>query len=151
MKINKKSLIINILIPLAVGGIAALLTRDSMMLYANVRKPPLSPPAIVFPIVWTILYVLMGISAYIVMEKGGCDSTLYSLQLFVNFLWPIFFFGFEAYLFAFVLLLVLIGLVVGMIVTFYRCDKLAGYLKIPYLVWLLFAGYLNLGVYLLNM
>ena len=150
MKINKKSLIINILIPLAVGGIAALLTRDSMMLYGSMQKPPLSPPAIVFPIVWTILYALMGISAYIVMEKGGCDSTLYSLQLFVNFLWPIVFFGFQAYLFAFALLLVLIGLVVGMIVTFYRCDKLAGYLQIPYLIWLLFAAYLNIGVYLLN-
>ncbi len=150
MKINKKSLIINILIPLAVGGVAALLTRNSMMLYENVKKPPLSPPAAVFPIVWTILYILMGISAYIVMEKGGCDSTLYSLQLFVNFLWPIFFFSFEAYLFAFVLLLVLIGLVAGMIRTFYKCDKLAGYLQIPYMIWLLFAAYLNLAVYLLN-
>jgi tryptophan-rich sensory protein len=150
MKINKKSLIINILIPLVVGGVAALLTRDSMTLYANVQKPPFSPPSLVFPIVWTILYILMGISAYRVMEKGGCDSTFYSLQLFVNFLWPVFFFSFEAYLFAFVLLLVLIALVVGMIMAFYKCDKWAGYLQIPYLLWLLFAGYLNLGVYLLN-
>lgn len=152
--INRKSLIINIAIPLAVGGISALITNDAFKDYENVIKPPLSPPSWLFPIIWTILYILMGISTYLIYEK---DKTLnktsliiYSIQLSLNFIWPIFFFGFRSYLFSFILLSAIIVLVSGMIVLFYKENKIAALIQLPYLVWLLFAGYLNLSVYLLN-
>lgn len=152
--INRKSLIINLAIPLAVGGISALITNDAFKDYENVIKPPLAPPSWLFPIIWTILYILMGISTYLIYEK---DKTLnktsliiYSIQLSLNFIWPIFFFGFRSYLFSFILLSAIIVLVSGMIVLFYKENKIAALIQLPYLVWLLFAGYLNLSVYLLN-
>lgn len=152
--INKKSLIVNLAIPLAVGGISALITGGGFKDYSGVAKPVLSPPAILFPIVWTLLYILMGISAYIVWErdttKARLPITLYAIQLFLNFMWPIFFFSFKAYLFSFVWLLILWAFVIAMIVSFYKFNKLAGLLQIPYLLWLTFAAYLNLGVFLLN-
>ena len=150
-----KPYIISIAIALAVGGLSAFLTRGNMDLYATINTPALSPPAILFPIVWTILYILMGISAAAIFEKkdthdvSGALKT-YALQLAVNFFWSIIFFNMRAYLFAFVWLIVLLLLVIIMIVQFYRIRRWAAYLQIPYALWLTFAAYLSLMIYILN-
>ena len=105
MKIQWKKLIICILIPLAVGGASAFLTRDGIQVFEWINKPPLSPPAWLFPVAWTILYVLMGISSYLVLvneKTRGPALTVYGIQLFFNFVWPIIFFNMEAYLLAFI-------------------------------------------------
>ena len=156
LKVNKKLLIICLVIPLAVGGIAALLTGGGMDTFETLNQPPLSPPGWLFPVVWTILYILMGIASYLVLTSGKSEENirralvLYGIQLAFNFLWPIFFFGLSAYLFAFIWLVALWLLILATTVSFYRISDIAGYLMIPYLVWVTFAGYLNLGVYLLN-
>ncbi len=152
--IKWKSLLINIAIPLAVGGIASLITMGGFADYKEVTRPPLSPPSWLFPVVWTLLYVLMGISSYLIYEKKDVERkkalTFYAIQLAINFMWPIFFFGFDAYLFSFILLIILWIFVLLTIISFYRINKTAGLIMIPYLLWLTFAAYLNLGVYLLN-
>ena len=156
LKINKKLLIICLVIPLAVGGIAALLTGGGMDTFETLNQPPLSPPGWLFPVVWTILYILMGIASYLVLTSGKPQESiqralvLYGIQLAFNFLWPIFFFSLSAYLFAFIWLVALWLLILATTVSFYRLSDIAGYLMIPYLVWVTFAGYLNLGIYLLN-
>ncbi len=156
MKKQTKSYIIGILIPVAVGGLAAFLTRNSMDIYSKIEKPPLSPPGILFPIVWTILYVLMGIGSTIIYnnpikgEQSKNALTVYGVQLLVNFFWSILFFNLEAYLFSFVWLVVMWLLIILMIVLFSKINKAAAYLQIPYLLWVTFAGYLNLMIYLLN-
>ena len=150
---NKSTLIIFILIPLAAGSLSALLSGNSAA-YLALNKPPLSPPSFLFPIVWTILYILMGISSYIIYESETPEKNkalrLYFIQLFFNFLWSIFFFGFSMYLFAFLWLLVLIILIVLMIYQFHKISPVAAYLQIPYLIWCLFAAYLNFMIYQLN-
>lgn len=152
MNINWKNLITAISIPLAVGGLSALLTGDNMQSFQAVNQPPFSPPAWLFPIVWTILYVLMGIASYLVVGKEGSSKalTLYAVQLLFNFFWSIWFFGYGWYLFSFIWLLCLWVLILATLVSFYRISKPAGYLLLPYLLWVTFAAYLNLGVYLLN-
>ena len=156
MKINWKLLIVCIAIPLAVGALSSMITGGGMEVFASVNKPPLSPPAWLFPVVWTILYTLMGISSYLILtsgaEVGEIQNALsvYAYQLTVNFLWPTFFFNFQWYFFAFLWLILLIFLVVAMIREFYKISKTAAYLNIPYLVWLLFAGYLNFAIWWLN-
>ena len=142
-------------LPLAVGGLATLLA-GGMGSYKTFAQPPLSPPGWVFPVVWTLLYLAMGYASFRVYTKEEnhrqCRLSLglYLVQLFFNFLWPIVFFRFEAFLLAFG---VLIALWIGIVATmwqFYKSDERAGDLLIPYLLWVTFAGYLNLGVYLLN-
>ena len=156
MKINWKLLVICIAIPLAVGGAAALLTGGGMEVFESVNQPPLSPPAWLFPVVWTVLYTLMGISSYLILTSGeGKEEvqnalSVYAYQLAVNFLWPTFFFNFRWFFFSFLWLLLLIFLVVSMIRDFYKRSKPAAYLNIPYLLWLLFAGYLNFTIWWLN-
>ena len=155
MKIQWKTLIICIAIPLAVGGLSALLTQNSMMAFGELTQPKLSPPAWLFPVVWSILYVLMGVASYLIVTsdkpaRSRTALTVYGLQLFFNFFWSIIFFRLEAYLFAFVWLVILWVLILLTAVLFYRIRKSAGYLMIPYLLWVTFAGYLNLGIYLLN-
>ena len=121
--------------------------------YSMLNKPFLSPPSIVFPIVWTILYILMGISYGILNSNSLIDADInliYYLQLFFNALWSIFFFTFKLRFFAFVWILILLILIVKMISKFYEKNKVAGLLQIPYLLWTIFATYLNLVVYLLN-
>ena len=141
--------------PLAVGGLATLLS-GGMGNYKSFVQPPLSPPGWLFPVVWTLLYLAMGYSSWRVYTKEEnhrqrrLSLGLYLAQLFFNFLWPIVFFRFEAFLAAFG---VLIALWIGIVATmwqFYKSDEWAGDLLIPYLLWVTFAGYLNLGVYLLN-
>lgn len=155
MKIQWKTLILCIAIPLGVGGLSALLTQNSMMAFDALTQPPLSPPAWLFPVVWSILYVLMGIASYLVVTsdkpaRSRTALTIYGLQLVFNFFWSIIFFRLEAYLLAFVWLVLLWILILLTTVLFYRIRKAAGYLMLPYLLWVTFAGYLNLGIYLLN-
>lgn len=139
------------LLPLAAGGLAALLTRQSMEVYETVVKPPLAPPSLLFPIVWGILYLLMGIGALLVYNEGCTQALLvFSAQLLLNFLWPILFFNAQAFWASFLLLLVLFGMICWTVVLFYRCRPVAGYLLIPYLLWVGFAGYLNAMIAYLN-
>lgn len=156
MKINWKQLLLCIAIPLAVGGLSAFLTSDNMRLFEQIQKPPLSPPALLFPIVWTILYVLMGIASYLVLRSNkenqqvGSALKAYGLQLVFNFFWSLIFFNAEAYLFSFIWLVIMWVLIIITIIRFYRISKPAGYLMIPLLIWVTFAGYLNLAIYFLN-
>lgn len=143
-----KPYIIQIAIALLVGGLAALLTNGGFKDYEQLIKPPLAPPPILFPIVWSCLYILMGISAGRISKAEGHVPFIYWLQLFVNFLWPIIFFSLEAYLFAFIWIVLLLILIVLMIKEFYRTDKVAAYLQIPYLIWTLFATYLTFFIWL---
>ncbi len=145
-----KEYIIQIVIALAAGGLSAFITRDSFSFYETIKQPPLSPPSIVFPVVWSILFTLMGVSAGRVKRKVGTIPFVYRLQLAVNFLWSIIFFNMQAFGFAFIWLLLLWVLILIMIVEFYRIDKLAAYLQIPYLLWVTFAGYLTFMIWILN-
>ena len=141
--------IIYSLLPIIGGGIVGLII-SSYMDYQDLIKPPLAPPGFIFPIVWTILYLLMGISYYISNSDDKELDQIYLLQLLVNFLWPIIFFVLKMYFSAFLWIILLLILVIVMIKKFLRIKKLSGYLQIPYLLWLLFATYLNIGVFILN-
>lgn len=153
---NKKLATISvlILIPLFVGYIANYLTKDAMYTYQALNKSSISPPAYIFPIVWTILYVLMGISSYFVYTSDSYYREkafkIYVVQLILNFGWSIIFFGFNMYLLAFIWLLLLIVTIIYMIIIFFKINKISAYLLIPYLLWCVFAAYLNLSVVLLN-
>ena len=154
MKIkNKETLIISLLIPLAVGAVSSLLS-GTMMNNRSFTQPSFSPPGFLFPIVWTILYILMGVSSYLIYTSDSPLKTpallIYSLQLIFNFFWSILFFRFSLYGIAFLWLLVLIGLIVIMIYSFVKTRPIAAYLQIPYLLWCLFAAYLNYTIYTLN-
>lgn len=154
MKNNIKTFIISVLIPLLTGGLAGLLTSKSMVIYKHLNLPPLSPPGFIFPIVWTILYILMGIGAYFIIISNSSTRTealrTYALQLVLNFLWTIVFFNMRNFLLAFIILIALWALIIKMIITFKNIKPIAGYLQIPYLLWVTFAGYLNFMVFILN-
>lgn len=156
MNSKKWTLVKCIAIPLAVGAASAFLSSGGMRTFANLNKPPLSPPGWLFPVVWTILYVLMGIASYLVYTSNAEEEqvakalTVYGYQLVVNFLWSIFFFDFGWYLFSFFWLILLWILIFWTIRLFGSISKMAAYLLIPYLVWVTFAGYLNLGIWWLN-
>lgn len=144
--------IIYSLLPIIGGAIVGLITSGYMG-YQDIVKPPLSPSGIVFPIVWTILYILMGTSYFLATKDNEDNKELdqiYLLQLFVNFIWPIIFFVLGMYFTAFLWIVLLIILVIVMIKELLKNNKISGYLQIPYLIWLLFATYLNLGITLLN-
>ena len=140
----------------AVGFLSGLLTREGTAIYASTMlKPPLSPPGWVFPVVWAILYALMGFSmarVALATEKnvGMKNTYLYLAQLGFNFFWSIIFFNFQAYGIAFIWLVILWVLILLMVLSFRKASPLAAYLQIPYLLWVAFAGYLNAGVWLLN-
>ena len=153
-KINVKRLAVSIVIPLAVGIIASFITKDQMEAFSQLKQPPLSPPGWLFPIVWTVLYVLMGISSYIVYQKqntllSDCQR-LYILQLAANFIWTILFFNLKQYLFSLIWLVLLIFLVARMAICFVTVDRKAAALQIPYVLWICFAAYLNIAIYYLN-
>ena len=157
IKRNIISYAISIAIALGVGGLSALLTMGNMSLYEEVIQPPLAPPSILFPIVWTVLYVLMGVSAAIIytdsrVEKSERTAALmpYWASLFVNFFWSILFFNFRAFLPAFIWLILLEFLIVMTIISYRRINTGAAYLQIPYAVWVAFAGYLNIAIWWLN-
>lgn len=148
-KINWKRLIIIIIITFVVGSFFSFFTMNNMDTFKELEKP-INVPGILFPIVWSILYLLMSISLYIVIDKNRNSLIIYSIQLIINSLWTLIFFGFGAYLLAFIWIILLLIAIVIMIAKFYNIDKKAAYLNIPYLLWVLFAVYLNLGIYLLN-
>ena len=157
MKSKTKTYVWCIVLTLAVGALSALFTMGNMDIYNDIVKPPLTPAGFLFPIVWTILYTLMGISAAIVIIKGREDGIkilpaigTYIIQLAVNFFWSIIFFNFRAFLFSFAWLLLLWFLIIDMIFKFYRISKLSAYINIPYFIWVTFAGYLNLMIYIFN-
>ena len=145
-----------ILITEAVGALSGWLTKEGTKIFnESIIQPPLSPPSIVFPIVWGTLYALLGISAARIYMSPQSQArskglNLYIAQLAVNFTWSIIFFNFQAFGFAFIWLLLLWTLVLWMILTFREVDSVAARLQIPYLLWLTFAAYLNLGVWYLN-
>lgn len=152
-----KPYVVSVALALGVGGASALLSRGGMDLFQNIEKPPLTPPGIVFPVVWTLLYTLMGISAAMVYENrtGQREKTvsalrIYALQLTVNFLWSLIFFNARAFLAAFTWLLLLWVLILIMLNRFVKISSTATYLQIPYLLWVSFAGYLTLAIYILN-
>ena len=155
MNINWKKLFICLAVPLAVGGLATLLS-GGMDSYKIMNQPPLSPPGWIFPIVWTILYLLMGWASYRVLVSNAPREdrkkalTFYGIQLFLNFLWPLVFFGLGWYWAAFIVLLALWVMIYLPMHLFGLIDDTAENLLIPYLLWVTFAGYLNLGVALLN-
>lgn len=154
MKIRDKSaLIISILIPLTVGTMSALFSGN-MSSYSILNKPAFSPPGFIFPVVWTILYILMGASSYIVYFSNSSNKSkallLYCIQLFFNFCWSIIFFGLDLFLFAFIWLIALIFIIIIMIRQFLIVNPLSAYLQIPYLIWCIFAAYLNFSIFLLN-
>lgn len=153
MKIQWKKLILCLALPLGVGGLSALLTRDAMGDFGALNQPPLSPPGWLFPVVWTVLYILMGLSSYLVLTSGKASLQaleVYGAQLAVNFFWSIIFFNLGWYLFSFLWLILLLALVTAAILLFCRASRAAAYLLVPYLLWVAFAGYLNLFIYLLN-
>ncbi len=145
-----------ILLTEAVGGLAGWLTREGTKLYSEtITKPPLSPPAILFPIAWTILYALMGIGAARVYtsspsKERTCGLALYVVQLAYNFLWSFIFFNRQAFGFALMWLTALWVLILWMTICFRKVDKTAAKLQVPYLLWVAFAAYLNFGVWRLN-
>lgn len=156
MKFSIKLFTFCLALPLIVGGLSGLITSSSMDAFGMLSKPALSPPAYLFPIVWTLLYILMGAASYLILRTNASPTlthaafTFYLIQLAANFLWPIFFFTLEWYFFSFFWLLLLLILVIITILLFSKISKAAAYLMIPYLLWLIFAGYLNLAVALLN-
>ena len=158
MKSKTKTYVYGVLITLAVGGLSAFFTRNNMDVYESINKPALAPPGFLFPIVWGILYVLMGISIANVIVKG-CEKgiyavpciKIYALQLAVNFFWSIIFFNFRAFLFSFIWLLFLWVLIIIMIDCFSKVTKFAAVINIPYFLWVSFAAYLNFAIYRLNL
>ncbi len=156
MKAKWKSILTALAIPLFLGAISALLTNDGMEQFSRLRQPPLSPPGWLFPVVWTILYALMGWASWLVWsahcptEKKRAALGFYAAQLGFNFFWSILFFNLELFLPAFFWLLALWLLILTTMVLFSRCRKAAGWLLAPYLLWVSFAGYLNLAIWFLN-
>ena len=146
--------LIAISLPLLVGGLAATITADSMNVYDTMAKPPLSPPGWVFPVVWTVLYALMGWASGLIFDSGHPQRKkplrLYGLQLMVNFLWPIVFFRWEMPYAALLVLILLMILVYTMFRQFRFVEPMAAWLIVPYLLWLVVALWLNLGIWWLN-
>lgn len=156
-KIRFIPLIISIAIPLFIGGITSLIIPNMQSIYENLAKPIFSPPSIVFPIVWTILYILVGIASYkvYILKYDNIDVSsaifVYGIQLLLNFLWPLIFFGFRLYGLAFIELILLIIFVVLTIIRFYQKAGIkVVLLLLPYLIWLIYAGVLNFFIWMLN-
>lgn len=152
-----KPYIISVAIALLIGGLSALLTRNNMNIYAQISTPPFAPPGFLFPIVWATLYVLMGISSAMIFKSEEATSQerlsalfTYGLSLFVNFFWSIIFFNMRSYLLAFVWIVLLWVLIIKTVREYYKINKTAAYLQIPYLLWVTFAAALNFSIYLLN-
>lgn len=156
MKINLKVLAVCIAIPLIVGGLSGIITSGAMDSFNSLEQPPLSPPSWLFPVVWTVLFVLMGIASYFALMSRGEQRDItsavifYGIQLVFNFLWSIFFFNLGFLWFAFVWLAALWILILITAAKFYSLSHAAGYLMIPYILWVSFAGYLNFAIAYLN-
>ena len=146
--------VVFIFLSLLTGGLATLVSLDGMKAYAYLPQSPLTPPPVVFSIVWTVLYILMGVSAalvYVAPPRGVKDQHLfYAGTLLLNFLWPVLFFALGLRLAALVTLLVMLALAIGTIVRYRPVSPTAAWLQLPYALWLCFAFYLNLTAYQLN-
>ena len=152
-----KSYIISILISLGTGILSALLTMRNMDIAAVANMPPLSPPAFLFPIVWTILFILMGVSAARIFDRRNKNPevarsglTYYAMSLVVNLTWSIIFFNLHSYLIASVWIVLLLALIVLTVIRYAAIDKISAYLQIPYILWVSFATYLTFGIFYLN-
>ena len=147
---------IGIAIPLAVGGLAAFITRNSMDIYDKINQPFLAPPSWVFPVAWTILYILMGISSVMIYRSDAPSDEkkrafrLYGINLVVNFFWSIIFFNLGAFFIAFLWLMLLLFVIIRMISSFYKIKPVAAYLQVPYVIWCCFATYLTASIWLMN-
>ena len=148
---------VSIFIPLLVGLLSSLITMGNMDIYPTLKAPPLAPPAWLFPIVWTVLYILMGVSCAMVLTNRHRDTVaaekgikLYAISLVLNFTWSIIFFNKGAYLLALVWLLLLLYTVVRTVICYRHVSLVAALLQIPYILWLAFAAYLNGGIWLMN-
>ncbi len=157
MKKEIRTYAISIAIALAVGGLSALFTAGNMDIYSRIVKPPLAPPSVLFPIVWTLLYILMGVSAAMIYLRKEENPTaarnsfiFYGISLFLNFFWSIIFFNMQAFLFAFIWLVLLWVSILLTILQYRKISPLAAALQLPYLLWVTFAGYLNLAIFILN-
>lgn len=142
----------SILIPVVIGFIIGLITNSSID-YAIINRPKISPPGWIFPVVWTILYILMGISYGLLIENKKNDlktKSIYIAQLFLNYSWSIIFFTLKLRFLAIIWIILLVIFVIIMIVNFFKRNKISGILQIPYLLWCLFATYLTISIYLLN-
>lgn len=158
MKKEIKTYAISIAAALAVGGLSALFTAGNMDIYSEIVKPPIAPPSVLFPIVWTLLYILMGVSAAMIYLQRDENPTAarnslitYGVSLFLNFFWSIIFFNMQAFLFSFIWLILLWVSILITILQYRKISPLAAALQVPYLLWVTFAGYLNLTIYILNM
>lgn len=155
-RINLCELLIFIFSAELVGALSALLAGNMTEFYSTLVKPALSPPGWLFPIVWTILYALMGLSAYLIYRSNAAQSEkknaliIYAAQLFVNFLWSIVFFRFKSLWLAVAVIVILLALIVWMLLVFRKISPVAAYLNIPYLIWTLFATYLTVSILVLN-
>jgi tryptophan-rich sensory protein len=156
MKWNKKILIICLAIPIFTGLVSSFLTKNYITIYQEIHQPPLAPPGWIFPLVWSILYLLMGISSYLINTSSVPSDQIqkanivYGIQLILNFFWPIWFFCFEYFFLSFIWLVILWYFIFLTIQHYLGISKPAAYLMIPYLLWVTFAGYLNLGILFLN-
>lgn len=152
MKINFKQLFLIIIITIIIGSL--FVPFVDMNIYKDIVKPKFSPPSIAFPIVWSILYILMSVSLYLILKSSNTDYKssfkIYIFQLLVNSTWTLIFFGFNNYLLGIIWIILLIVLVITMIMNFYQISKISALLQIPYLLWLCIALYLNISIYLLN-
>lgn len=151
MKINFKKLFVFIIATFLLGNLFTVFSMNTEF-YKSLEKP-FNLPSIIFPIVWSVLFILMSISLYIVSENKKTETKsyiLYFVQLFINSLWTLFFFKFKLFLFSFLWIFIILFFVTLMIINFYKINKVSAYLQIPYVLWLLFAGFLNYSIYYLN-
>ena len=152
------SLLVSLAIPLAVGMLSALLTKNNMSIYNEIKTPPLSPPAILFPIVWSILYILMGVSSFLVYKNKTAENgelvksalTSYAISLGLNFLWSVLFFNLRVFAIAVVCLLLLLFFIIKSTLAYLKIKPTAAYLQIPYILWVAFALYLNIAIAIIN-
>lgn len=155
-KMSVAVLLISVLLPLLIGGISAAISSQGMAEYRNMIKPPLSPPAWVFSVAWTVLYIMMGLASYFILtadtelRNKAMSLTFYMIQLVMNFMWSIIFFNWHNYMLAFIWLIIMWIVVICCAVRFFSISRVAAFLLIPYILWLTFAAYLNLSTYMLN-
>lgn len=149
-----KPYIFSILLSLTVGGLSALSIANNMNIYDKIKMPPLSPPGWLFPVVWTVLFIVMGISSAIIFTSKSPQKDdalfIYAVSLVLNFSWSIFFFNMQSFILSFIILVALWLSIIITIIQYYKINKLASWLQLPYLLWVTFAGYLNFAIILFN-
>lgn len=154
MQIKWKPLACSIAIPLALGLLVGFLTKDSMGIYEQLNKPAMALPGYIYQAIWLILFVLLGIASYIIYVSGSSEKEkalqLYGINLLLIFVWPILFFLFQSYYVAFAIEIILWGVAFTMVSMFTQISRLAGWILLPYFIWVTYAAYLNFQILLLN-